>query len=118
MTRCAICRASCRKTTTVYVMNEGALVRHRVCSGCVKQTVRVHVGGAPSRCSCGKLATVCAPCSTKFGANVDRAKLIRAAATKLYGLVRAYGLDLTDDYARGRVDGLQQAADVVAAGKF
>lgn len=118
-----MCRASVRKTTTVYIHAAGELRRARVCGKCADQTIRVHVGGAPARCACGALAELCPSCAERQGARDPRATLregarrVRAAA-KAYRGYPASALIMGPEHQaeeRGRVLGLEQAADIIEA---
>jgi hypothetical protein len=112
-----------RKQRTIYVKRDGALKRTRVCNNCAGDAVLVHVGGAPARCSCGALALRCNICAVK-DANKDRNAILKAAAKKLRLTAQAYEQNMggDDDIDRavtlGRVEGLEQAASVIEAGKF
>ena len=124
MSQCGICRATVRKQKTVYVKRDGALKRTRVCNSCAGEAVLVHVGGAPSRCSCGALALRCNTCAVK-DANKDRVSILKAAAKKLRATAKGYeaaaeGEDnvLDKGLTLGRVEGLEQAANLIEAGKF
>ena len=117
MKRCAICRVKVRKTTTVWVKLDGTLSRARICAGCNKDTVRIHLGGVPGRCivGCGELAICCGGCADKRG-NKDRQATLKAAAKKLRGLAK--GFDSDDHSAQERGEHLRMAADIVEAGAF
>ena len=123
MSQCGICRATVRKQRTVYVKRDGVLKRTRVCNDCAAEAVLVHVGGAPSRCSCGALALRCNTCAMK-DANKDRVSILAAAAHKLNLTAVAYVgtiLGETEEERAtrlGRVAGLEAAASIVKRGAF
>lgn len=122
--KCGACgRAGLRSTSLAWVPapNGDGLERRRVCADCAGGALVVVLRKAEPEClSCREPARFCAAHAP--ASSGDAALVLVRAGKKIRSLAMAYavsGGDRVDEsYARGRRDGLEQAADVLDAGDF
>jgi len=111
MSKCGACGDPCRKTQIAHVADpEGGLTRKRVCNDCFAGALHIvtHV------------THVTKGVGEKEIQRREAREIVQAAVKKLRGMAKAYKPQgqPKDAATEGRIDGLEQAADVLEGGEF